>query len=64
MKSTTLKGNLKNILTRAGLNGFFVGLVAVVIFASVFSTIGSEAGPLPWQTLIAFGNAFIFSFMG
>jgi solute carrier family 10 (sodium/bile acid cotransporter), member 7 len=64
MSSSPTFLKIKDTLARVGINGFFVGLVAVVLLAANFPTFGSEAGPFPWQTLIAFGNAFIFFFYG
>jgi sodium/bile acid cotransporter 7 len=53
-----------NILAKAGLNGFFFGLLAVVVLAFQFPEWGSANSVLPLSEIAEYGVSVIFFFYG
>jgi sodium/bile acid cotransporter 7 len=53
-----------NILAKTGLNGFFFGLLAVVVLAFQFPKWGSANSILPLSEIAGYGVSIIFFFYG
>lgn len=57
-------GKLKQTLSRAGLNSFFLLLIGVIVLARLFPEWGIASGPLPLKTITGAGISIIFFFYG
>ncbi|GAC1601255.1 MAG: bile acid:sodium symporter [Hymenobacter sp.] len=53
-----------SLLARAGLDGFLLALIAVVVLAYVQPGLGSKTSPVPWKTITTVGVALVFFFYG
>ncbi|GGZ31433.1 hypothetical protein GCM10007049_25730 [Echinicola pacifica] len=57
-------GQLKNILSRAGLNGFFLALIGTILLANIFPEWGAEDSIIPFKVITHYGVSLIFFFYG
>ncbi|QDH80735.1 bile acid:sodium symporter [Echinicola soli] len=55
---------LKNILTKAGLNGFFLALIGTIVLANIFPELGAEDSIIPFKEITHYGVSVIFFFYG
>jgi solute carrier family 10 (sodium/bile acid cotransporter), member 7 len=55
---------LFTILQKAGINGFFLGLIGMVLLAWAFPYFGTTQSPIPFSTITTYGVAFCFFFYG
>ncbi|OON69230.1 bile acid:sodium symporter family protein [Hymenobacter sp. CRA2] len=51
-------------LARVGIDWFLLGLILAVTLAYLRPGIGSDASPVPWDSLLTFGVALVFFFYG
>jgi sodium/bile acid cotransporter 7 len=59
-----MKTKLASLLTRVGLNGFLLGIFAVIGLAALVPEIGASDSNLPWKPVIQIGIALLFFFYG
>lgn len=55
---------LTTSLRKAGLNGFFVALLSMVLLAWLFPSFGTKESPFPFTIITEYGVALIFFFYG
>ncbi|MEP1956204.1 MAG: bile acid:sodium symporter family protein, partial [Algoriphagus sp.] len=55
---------LARTLSKVGINGFLVGLLAAIFFAWLFPFAGSSESPVPWKPIINVGIGLVFFFYG
>lgn len=55
---------LKNILTKAGLNGFFLALIGTIVLANIFPEWGAPDSWIPFKEITHYGVSVIFFFYG
>lgn len=57
-------GKLNKLLSRLGLNGFLVGILASIGLAAVFPEFGSANSGFPWKPIIQVGIGLLFFLYG
>lgn len=62
--STSTPSRFADLLARAGLDWFLLGLIGVVGLAYWQPALGSRASPVPWKLLTTVGVALVFFFYG
>lgn len=60
----TLLTKITALAKRAGIDGFIVAIIVVVMLAYSWPTAGSDNGPLPLSAIATYGASFIFFFYG
>ncbi|MBD8490807.1 bile acid:sodium symporter [Echinicola sp. CAU 1574] len=55
---------LKSILTKAGLNGFFLALIGTIVLANIFPEWGAPDSIIPFKEITHYGVSLIFFFYG
>lgn len=55
---------LKNVIIKAGINGFFLALLGTILLANLFPSWGGESSPIPFKEITHYGVSFIFFFYG
>jgi sodium/bile acid cotransporter 7 len=59
-----MKTKLASLLSRVGLNGFLLGILAAIGMAALLPEFGSSESNLPWKPFIQVGIALLFFFYG
>jgi sodium/bile acid cotransporter 7 len=57
-------GPVRNLLARAGFDGFMLGLLLMMLLAYIYPPFGTEQGPLPLEEITHYGVSLIFFFYG
>lgn len=55
---------LTNTLSRVGINGFLLSLLAAIFLAWLFPFVGSNESAIPWKPMINIGIGLVFFFYG
>ena len=59
-----MKTKLASLLSRVGLNGFLLGILAAIGMAALLPEFGSSESNIPWKPFIQVGIALLFFFYG
>ncbi|WP_223815872.1 bile acid:sodium symporter family protein [Adhaeribacter rhizoryzae] len=64
VKNKSIGNKLKELAARAGLDGFLLSLLGLIMLAYFWPDLGKSDGPLPLEFISTYGVALIFFFYG
>ncbi|MEJ7769916.1 MAG: bile acid:sodium symporter, partial [Chitinophagaceae bacterium] len=63
-KATGMQRNITTLMKKAGLDGFVLALLVVIVLAWLWPQAGAKDSPFPLAEMASYGVSFIFFFYG